>query len=92
MSWRESVQGSLKGPKGSFCGGRRHAIVGHHSNALLIVAQGNARAFSTSNRCKSAGHGLIEQRMDVMDRRYRRAFLTPEGHAFRARLLRALGG
>ena len=43
------------------------------------------------NRYKQSGYQLVGQKTDVMDRRYRKAHLTPKGVAFRNRLLRTLG-
>jgi DNA-binding MarR family transcriptional regulator len=43
------------------------------------------------NRYKQSGYEMVEQKADVMDRRYRQTFLTPKGVGFRNRLLRLLG-
>ncbi len=43
------------------------------------------------NRYKQEGLHLVTQKTDIMDRRYRKVFLSPKGIAFRNRLLRALG-
>jgi DNA-binding MarR family transcriptional regulator len=42
------------------------------------------------NRHKKEGFELVEQKVDLMDRRIHRAYLTPKGKALAARLFRAL--
>lgn len=56
------------------------------------VASRHISDLGEMNRYKHAGHNLVEQRVDVLDRRYRKAWLTAKGLAFRSSLLRALRG
>jgi DNA-binding MarR family transcriptional regulator len=39
---------------------------------------------------REEGHQIVEQRIDPIDRRHRRAWLTPKGREVRARILQAL--
>ena len=53
------------------------------------VASRHISDLGDMDRYKRPGHGLVEQRMDIMDRRNRPVRLTPKGVAFLHRLLRA---
>jgi DNA-binding MarR family transcriptional regulator len=63
--------------------GRRMGVAG-------AVTSRHVSDLGEYNRYKAEGYNLIEQRMDVQDRRFRKAYLTPDGVTFRRTLLRAL--
>jgi DNA-binding MarR family transcriptional regulator len=71
--------------------GRGPNEIAGQMGVVPAVASRHISDLGEQNRRREAGHKLVEQKMDVNDRRYRRAWLTPKGYGVRARILRALG-